>query len=146
MSNYSDNYLNVTTKTYPPSQRNLRYIRSDYMFTMDYKRKVIKEVGDSACILLEFFYDRRKYNYFKPTDNQYIADSLSWNKKKVERVKTTLVKNDYLLILKDKAKDGTQFYRVLLGKDIVEHYKDTGEISKDAVIDIQASDADRRDQ
>ena len=124
MSNYNKNYLNVTSKVYPPSTEYLRYMKSgEYMFKDEYKRELITELGDSAYLLFEFFYSRRKYNYFIPTDNTEIGKQIGWTSSKVERIKGQLVEKGYLLILKDTAKDGSKFYRILLGNKIVEHYK-----------------------
>lgn len=129
MKKYNKNYLNATSKIYPPHGTNLRYMKSgEYMFKDEYKRTLIKELGDSGYLLFDFLYSRRKYNYFIPTDNQQIADLIGWDKSKVERMKTLLTSSGYLLILKDTAKDKTKFYRVLLGKDIVSHYKLHGTI------------------
>lgn len=135
MKKYSENYLKAVSKTYPPSGDNLKFIRAgEYMFTEDYKRELISNLGDSGYILFDFFYSRKKYNYFVPTDNTYIANQLGWTDSKVERIKTLLVKEGYLLLLKDTVKDGSKFYRILLGKDIVDHYKKHGVIDDSLLI------------
>jgi hypothetical protein len=135
MKKYSKNYLKAVSKTYPPSGDNLKFIRAgEYMFTEDYKRELIFNLGDSGYILFDFFYSRKKYNYFVPTDNTYIANQLGWTDSKVERIKTLLVKEGYLLLLKDTVKDGSKFYRILLGKDIVDHYKKHGVIDDSLLI------------
>lgn len=135
MKKYSENYLKAVSKTYPPSGDNLKFIRAgEYMFTEEYKRELISNLGDSGYILFDFFYSRKKYNYFVPTDNTYIANQLGWTDSKVERIKTLLVKEGYLLLLKDTVKDGSKFYRILLGKDIVDHYKKHGVIDDSLLI------------
>lgn len=135
MKKYSKNYLKAVSKTYPPSGDNLKFIRAgEYMFTEEYKRELISNLGDSGYILFDFFYSRKKYNYFTPTDNTYIANQLGWTDSKVERIKTLLVKEGYLLLLKDTVKDGSKFYRILLGKDIVDHYKKHGVIDDSLLI------------
>ena len=135
MKKYSENYLKAVSKTYPPSGDNLKFIRAgEYMFTEEYKRELISNLGDSGYILFDFFYSRKKYSYFTPTDNEYIAKQLGWTSSKVERLKTTLVKEGYLLLLKDTVKDGSKFYRILLGKDIVNHYIQHGIIDDSLLI------------
>ena len=138
MNNYSVNYLEITTKTYSPKQDNLRYYRSGtYMFSKKYKAQVIKDVGDAGLILLEYFYDMRTYAHFNPTDNKRIANDLNWTASKVARVKTVLTSNEYLLILKDTNKDGSKLYRILLGKDLVQHYKVTNNLSNIKAVSFQ---------
>lgn len=135
MQKYSENYLKAISKTYPPTGENLKFVRAgDYMFKEDYKRELINELGDSGYILFDFFYSRKKFNYFVPTDNHYIAKQLCWSDSKVERVKSVLVKKEYLLILKDTARDGSKIYRILMGKDIVEHYKKNGTIDDSYIL------------
>lgn len=124
MSDYNQNYLKQTAKIYPPKSRNLKKITGAYMFTAEYKHTLISTLGDSEYILFEFLYSRKTYNYFIPTDNKAMADAIGWTESKVERIKSNLTKAGYLLILKDTAKDGAKFYRVLLGKELVSFYKE----------------------
>ena len=131
MSDYNQNYLKQTAKVYPPKSKHLKKMQGTYMFTDEYKRTLISTLGDSECILLEFLYSRKNYNYFIPTDNLAMAEAIGWTESKVERIKSNLSKAGYLLVLKDTAKDGARFYRVLLGTELVSFYKEHNALPAD---------------
>lgn len=140
MANYSSNYLKVTSKTYSPHHSNMKSVaKGSLMFKEDYKRRLIQELGDSEYLLLEYFHSRKSYNFFVPTDDTAIAKDIGWTASKVKRIKTDLVKAEYLLILKDTAKDGAKFYRIILGKELVEHYHTSGMLPDDADITVLGS-------
>jgi hypothetical protein len=132
MSNYSENYLEVSTVMYKPMSRNLSYAKAGgYVLSEEYTKRLIKIVGDSGYILFNHFYKKSSYRFFIPTDNKKLADGIGWSVSKVERIKTLLVKKGYLLILKDTGNDGCSIYRVLLGTELINHYKDTGHLPND---------------
>ncbi len=128
MTNYSENYLNVSSKTYPPATKYRKYVRGAYMLTEEYKKTLIKTLGDSEYILFDYYYTKSGFNYFKPNDNEKIADELGWSASKVKRIRKNLKDKHYLLVLSDTGKDGTKYFRILMGKDIVNHYNNTGKI------------------
>jgi len=115
------------------------------MLKLDYKYQLVKELGDSCAILYEFFYEKRRYNHFSPTDDAAIGRTLGWTASKVTRIKSQLKKANYLHIVKGSTSTGVTLYQVLLGKDIIMHYLATGEVAGDlelSVIDkAQAKDA-----
>lgn len=131
MSNYNENYLNVTTKVYQPLAKHKKYIRGAYMFTDKYKEQLLKDLGDSGYILFDFYFNKASFNYFKPNDNTYIGEKLNWSVAKVKRIRKELKDKEYLIVLADTGKDGTKFYRVLMGQDIVSHYNQHGNLNID---------------
>ena len=138
---YSENYLNITCKTYPPHSDYRKYIRGGYVLKVEYRKELMQELGDSGFILFQYYYDHSTYNYFKPDDNKKISDDLGWSTKKVERIRKVLKDKKYLMVLKDTSKDGSKYYRVLMGKGIVEHYLKTGNTITE--VDIVNSQEDR---
>jgi len=128
MSNYNENYLNVSTKVYKPIGTNLKYARGVYMFTDKYLDELNRELTDSGLKLFNFYFARANHNYFKPNDNAYIADKLHWSVAKVKRIRKELKDKQYLLVLSDTGKDGTKYYRILMGTDIVNHYHTHGKL------------------
>lgn len=138
---YSENYLKVSCKAYPPHGENRKYIRGGYILKTGYRKELVQELGDSGYILFQYYYDHATYNYFKPDDNKKIADDIGWTVKKIERIRKLLKDKKYLLILKDTAKDKSKYYRVLMGKGIVEHYLETGSINTE--VDVVNSKSDR---
>ena len=121
--NYSDNYLKKGLIMYPPK---LKMIRSVLMLTEDDRREVVIATNDSALRLYEYYISKRGWKHFSPIAYEAIGKDLGWSRSKTEKTKTMLIKAGYLLILKDTLKDHSLIYRVLLGKPVVTHYKDTG--------------------
>ena len=139
MQKYSENYLNVSTKVYAPATKYRKYIRGAYMFTEEYKQQLLRDLGDSGYVLFDFYYTKSGHNYFKPNDNQYIADRLHWSVAKVKRIRKELKDKGYLLVLSDTGKDGTKFYRILMGQDIVTHYLKTGNLLVSDDLDVPST-------
>ena len=141
---YSENYLNVSCKTYPPYSDYRKYLRGgSYMLTDEYKRNIITEVGDSAYLLFDYYYSHYTYNYFKPDDSEKIGKDLGWSAKKVDRLRGKLKKANYILILKETMKDKSLYYRVLMGKEIVLHYLNTGNINTGTELIRSQEDVER---
>lgn len=138
MSNYTTNYLKVVSKIYAPGKEALRYIRGEYMLNLDTKYRIVQELGSDAAILYEFFYERRRYNHFAPTNDEAIGKTIGWSTSKVTRIKSLLKANKLLLILKDTTRDGTTLYRTLLKKELIEYYEKHNELPED--IDIHITD------
>jgi len=138
MGKYTTNYLKVLSKVYAPDSKQLRYIRGEYMISLDTKYKIIQDHGDSAWILYEFFYERRRYNHFSPTDDEAIAKAIGWSASKVTRIKSLLKKNLLLLILKDTVRDGTSFYRTILKPELIMFYNEHNALPAD--VDVQITD------
>jgi len=128
MDKYSENYLNISTKVYKPLSENTKYERGVYMFTDKYLDELNTELTDSAYKLYHFYYRKATFNYFKPNDNEYIAKKLHWSVAKVKRIRKELKDKKYLLVLSDTGKDGTKYYRVLMGTDVIEHYYKYGKL------------------
>ena len=101
------------------------------MLTEDQKRELASNTNDSCLRLYEFFINKKTWKHFNPTDYQRIGEALGWSARKTESSKTMLVKAGYLLIKKDTLKDKTKIYRVLLGKEMVDHYLITKEFPTD---------------
>ncbi len=137
MGNYNDNYLKVVSKMYAPSSDKLRYMRGVYMLGLKEKYKIVKEIGSDAAILYEYFYEKRTYNYFAPTNDVKIGEDIGWSKSKVTRIKSLLKKARLLLILKDTGKDGTIFYRTLLNSDLIDYYNEHNTLPTDLDIDFR---------
>lgn len=129
--------LNSQSKVYAPKQDQLRYIRGEYMINLETKYSIIKELGDSAWLLYEFFYEKRRYNHFAPTDDKAIAEAMGWSSSKVARIKTLLKKHNLLLILKDTTRDGTVLYRTILQKHLIEFYLEHNTLPDDVDVDCR---------
>lgn len=123
MNDYSQNYLNIGLITYPPK---LKMYRSVLMITPEQTRQLSIDTSDSAVRLYNFYIDKRGWKHFNPLDYKQIGLALGWTARKTETQKAKLQEAGYLLVIKDTLKDKTIVYRVLLGKDIVSHYKETG--------------------
>jgi len=123
--NYSKNYLKVSTIVYPPK---LNMYRSILMLNGQQKTEVAIATNDSALRLYEFYINKSTWKHFNPTDYVKIGENLGWTGRKTESNKTLLTKAKYLLIKKDTLKDGAKIYRILLGKQIIEHYLETKEL------------------
>jgi len=127
---YSENYLKISCNSYPPHNKWRKYIRGgSYVLNGEYRKQIIRELGDSAFILMDYYYSKITYKYFKPDDNERIGEELGWNNKKVERVRKKLKDSNYLLVTKETGRNsGKVYYTVLLGQEIVKHFKETGNI------------------
>jgi len=117
--NYSKNYLNVSSITYPPK---LKMYRSILLLTPEEETELSKATNDSCVRLFNYYISRRTYKYFIPTDYGKIGEALGWTASKTEKCKSMLIKAGYLLVKKDTLRDKTLVYRVLLGQDMVNYY------------------------
>ena len=124
MGNYSKNYFNVGLIVYPPK---LQMYRSVLMLTPEQTRELAIDTSDSAIRLYNYYISKRGWKHFNPLSYTEIGNDLGWTARKTETQKAKLVNAGYLLVIKDTLKDKTIIYRVLLGKDIVSHYNQTGE-------------------
>ena len=136
MKNYNDNYLKIVSKIYLPIKDDTRYIRGVYMLTLKKKYEIVKNLGSDAAILYEFFYEKRSYHHFAPTNDEAIGNEIGWSASKVTRIKSVLKKADLLLIIKDTAKDGTIFYRTLLNTSLIEYYREHNKLPVDVDIEL----------
>lgn len=100
------------------------------MITMEEETEIAKITNDSAVRLYKFYIDKKGWKHFNPIDYKKIGDVLGWSKAKTEKTKAMLVKAGLIKIIKDTLKDGTQLYRLLIGKEIVNHYNNTGEFPR----------------
>jgi hypothetical protein len=121
----------IQSIVYVPDPSNLKYISDEYAINKKTKYSIIKQCGDSAWILYEFFYEKHKYNYFSPTNDAVIGKDIGWTASKVTRIKSLLKKNNLLLILKDTGSDGTVFYRTILNPDLIEFYLKNNELPEE---------------
>ena len=96
------------------------------MLTTKETRQLSIDTSDSAVRLYNYYIDKRGWKHFNPLDYPRIGNDLGWTARKTETQKAKLVDAGYLLVVKDTLKDKTTIYRVLLGKDIVAHYEETG--------------------
>jgi len=140
MSNYIQNYLKTVVKYYKPNNtypikgiiKPLKYVRGENMISQELKRSMVKELGADAYILYEYFYDTSKLNgRMIPTDDSGIGSLFGWSASKVTRLKSKLKEYNYLLIVKESTTKGTILYKVLLNPNIIEQYKETGELPEE---------------
>jgi len=97
------------------------------MLTPEQTKELAIDTSDSAVRLYTYYIDKRGWKHFNPLDYSRIGEDLGWTARKTETQKAKLVDSGYLSIIKDTLKDKTTIYRVLLGKEAVRQYKETGE-------------------
>lgn len=126
----------IVTEFYLPYRDRTRYLSGEYMIKLDHKYELIRELGESAYLLYEFFYEKKKYKDFAPTNDESIGKILGWSTSKVTRIKSQLKKAKYLLILKDTNKDQSILYRIILEKELVLQYEKTNTLPESVEVSI----------
>lgn len=144
MNNYIKEYLNTVIKSYKPNNtftvdgiKPLRYVRGEYMLSIDIERRMIKDVGSDAYTLYKYFYDtsaQSKRNL--PTDDKGIGALYGWSASKTARLKTKLKEHKYLLILKESTNKGTTLFKVLLNPNIINQYIETGTVPDNVKVTV----------
>lgn len=81
--------------------------------TMDEKREVIRECGDSAVILYEFYVSKQNTKDYDFSDSK-ASRAIGWSREKVQRIRLKLEKYSYFKRVKDH-----NTYIFYIGKDAV---------------------------
>ena len=130
---HKNNYLDVSAVAYPPQ---LKLFRSVLMLTLEQQNEIANATNDACLRLYEYYIQKKQWKHFNPTDYERIGAGLSWTPSKTKKCKDMLTKAGYLHIKKDTLPDKTKIYRIFLGKEIVDLYKNTKQLppSKEEIV------------
>lgn len=119
------NYLDVSAVAYPPK---LHKPRSLLVLTLEQKNEVATATNDACLRLYELYIYKQNWKHFNPTDYKRLGEALEWTESKTKKCKDMLTKAGFLFIKKDTLPDSTKIYRIFLGKEVVNLYKETKQL------------------
>jgi len=89
---------------------------------------LVKEVGDSAAILYFYYYQRADSPTFNIKADIKVSCDLGWQVRKVQRLRWKLTNTGYIYTRTFYHPDGDNTYVTILGKILVNEYKDAHSI------------------
>lgn len=81
----------------------------------DERIQVMRDVGDSALILYEFYVTRATRDGYQFTDSD-AAENLGWTERKVQKMRLKLTQSHYFYQVGGRLNDGTKTRNFFLGK------------------------------
>ncbi len=122
-------------KTSQVKEAKMSIYKTTGMLRTSYQRQVIKELGDSALVLMQYYFSNGNSDKVDLLDDTAVAKTLGWTPRKVRDWRSKLTKAGYILLTKHKVKvnGNTIEYRLnIFGKDKVAEYKS----NPDDIVDV----------
>lgn len=115
-------HTKYSVKAIKPKNRNNKV----YHITLQWKVEVMRELNETALVLLEFYYTKIGQE-FNMLNDSGIAETLGWKVTKVRDTRQRLTKHGYFSSSRYRNSDGDVLYSFKLGKDewLNESAKDT---------------------
>lgn len=115
---------NVVHEVNYKCEKKEKQIHLSYYLSDDERREVIQEIGDAACLTLEYYLRRAGRNKEAITDS-IVAWHFGWTEQKAKRQRLALVKHGWFWYVKYTSHDGRKTITYYIGKEAVKNGKRT---------------------
>ncbi len=88
-----------------------------YYLEMKWKVEVMKEINESALVLLEYYYSKSGAKNFDYNSDESVAKALGWKTTKVRDNRLRLQSHDFYKQTRYSSSDGDVIYEIKLGHD-----------------------------